>query len=175
MRQRDAQGLPAAHREAGDRAVGGIGQDAVVGFDVRADVVDEVVVELSDGGRWWGHRGACRRLAGELLARMPGGHDHDHRLGLPDGDQVVENEIGPPNARPGVVAIARPVQEVEYRQLLLTGLVARGGVDVHAAVFAQGRRMVMNRGDRAVRHIGFVGKCGTGDVHDAPGIVVGLA
>src|SRR5947209_6622935 len=103
VRDGDVQGLAAAHREAGDGAVFAIGEHAIVlldvGHDVRLEVLDELIR--------WRLRSRSRRSARTPAegTRVAGGHDDNHRLRLPGGDQVVQNEAGAADRAPGIVAV----------------------------------------------------------------------
>ncbi len=164
----DAQRLRAAHREAGDRAALAAGEDAVGLLDVGHDVGLEVGRELVD--RRPGRAGV--EGEGPGVAR---GHDDDHRLRLAGRDEVVEDEPGPADGPPGVVAVPSTVQQVEHRVALRARLVAGRRVDVHPPKALEGGRVVRDRGDRAVRHRLRVHEVRPGHVDEAPGVLVRLA
>ena len=106
---------------------------------------------------------------------MAGGHDHDHRPRLARRDQVVEDHAGAADGGPRVVAIARPVQQVEDRVLALALLVARRRVDVHPAELLQRRGVIGDLRDRAVGHVLQVEGLRARDEDQAPGVGVRLA
>src|SRR5262245_28062436 len=111
MRNGKAEGLAASHRESGHCAIFAVGLAAVVFFDVWHNVFqkvfDKLVSSPTDG---WGRRTTeCER------PRMAGRHDDDHRLRLVRVDQVVEDKVRAADGGPGVVRVARPMQQVENR------------------------------------------------------------
>src|SRR5215468_11699121 len=69
MRRRDVQRLVASHRKPRNRTTVAIRQDAVILFDIRHDVRDEILRELI-----WRRRFATagRRRETRVLARMSG-------------------------------------------------------------------------------------------------------
>ena len=95
---------------------------------------------------------AARRTAEKLKLApgVPGGHHHDHRLGLPGGDQVVENEAGAADASPGIVAVAGAVQQVEDRVLLAS--LPRSPAACRRACGGTSRARWSNRSPRPPRH-----------------------
>jgi hypothetical protein len=73
-------------------------------------------------------------------------------VGLPVGDQVIEEEVRMGEALPFRLVAADAVQQVEDRVLLL-GRVARGRVDLHLAGRAHRLRVVRDHLQIPVRHV----------------------
>ena len=180
MRNRDVERLITSHRESRNRAALAIGQHAIVLLDVRHQVGQEVVGERVGAGpdsrdslrRSERHRPTERRAR---AVHVPGGHYDDHRFRAAGCDQVVEDEACATNRRPRIVDVACAVEKVEDWIAIAARLVTRRRVDVHPADAAERRRVVVNRGDSAVRHIFRIEQIRTGHNGEAVDGRVGLA
>jgi hypothetical protein len=80
-------------------------------------------------------------------------HHDDHRPGAPGGDQVVEDLHGPAETRPFPFVAAIAVQQVEHGIPRLRRLVSRRRVHQHPPLEPEGRRLVPNGRERAVRDV----------------------
>ena len=94
-------------------------------------------------------------------------HDDDHRLCFAGGNQVVEDEALAADRAPRFVDVAGAVQQVQHRITIAARLVPGRRVDVHAAYAAERARVVVNRGDRAVRHVARVEDVRSGNDREA--------
>ena len=96
----------------------------------------------------WGRR----RLAG--LPRVAALHDHDHRLRLLLGDQVVHDEGDVPLVRPAAFVLAGAVLQVQnWIPRIAIGIVAWRRVDEGAAPVLGRLGVVPALADLAVRHV----------------------
>src|ERR1017187_1226147 len=115
MEEGDVQSLAAAHGEAGNGAVGPVGQDPVVRLRIRHDVGKEVLRKLVEDGRL--RAAAASRRSGASASTwgsggVPGGHYDHHRFDLLRCDQVVQYETGAAFGCPHFVTVAGPMQEI---------------------------------------------------------------
>src|SRR5206468_991629 len=90
----DAERLIPSHGETGDGAAPSPRENAVLSLGQWHDVLQEVVDERIGGVRLEQSTGS---------RRVPSGHDDDHRLRASGGDEVVEDEVGAADVRPGRV------------------------------------------------------------------------
>ncbi len=101
--------------------------------------------------RGGGRDHAAKRRAGAV--DVTGRHHDDHRLRLVRRDQVVEDEARAADRGPRIVDVAGAVQQIEHGITLAVRLVSGRRVHVHAPDAAERGRVVVDRGDRAVRHV----------------------
>ncbi len=110
------------------------------------------------GGAVWPGRGRTRRGGRRGRLAGPAGvallHDHEHRLRLLRGDQVVQDEAHAALVRPAGLVLAAAVLEVEDGiARLAIGVVAGRGVDEDAPPVLGRLREVPALADLAVRHV----------------------
>ena len=106
---------------------------------------------------------------------MTSRHHHDHGLRFLRRNQIVQDESGAAHRRPGIVAVARAMQQIEDRKLPASHLVSRRRVDMHAPEPRERRRVVSHGCHRAVRHVGRVHEFCAGHIDQAPVVGIRLA
>jgi hypothetical protein len=102
----------------------------------------------------------CAAAAGTVPPSAPTGavdvtgrHHDDHRLRFVCRDQIVEDEAGASDRGPRIIHVARAVKQIENGVALAVHLVSGRRVHMHAPDAAKRRRVVVNGGHGAVRHV----------------------
>ena len=111
----EVQGLPAAHRQAGQGPVLAVGERRVLLLDRGNQIVQQVLLEPGEAGHLLRRELVARRaVVGERAAV---GDDHDHRHCDVVGDQVVEEGVRRREADPFRLVAPDAVQQVQDRVL----------------------------------------------------------
>ena len=133
----DTQGLAAAHRESGDRAVLAAGQHTELLFDGWDDLFHQfagkAILKRRPRSRRLRRRNSprCRRGHVRRPRQAAIGHHDQHRLRFSRGNQVVEDETRSADRAPSRVFVAAPVQQIQHRVLIRAAVVARRRIHVH--------------------------------------------
>ena len=145
MLECDLQRLKTTHRQARQSPVILIGQDPIITFYKRNNIVHQVFREQ-------------RNLSFQGLGRNRAvGHHYDHRLDLSLGQKVIQDITDATDGRPSVIRIASTMNQVKYRQALRRFLISRRRPDMQTASCPQRLRIIITLGDCPMRHL-FHGK-----------------
>ena len=108
----EVQGLPAAHREAGQGPVFAIRERGVLRLDRGNQMVQQVLLEPGEAG----HLLRCELIAGRAVVgkRAAVGDHDDHRHRDVVSDQVIEEGVRRREADPFCLVAADAVQQVEH-------------------------------------------------------------
>lgn len=120
--------------------------DAVVSLEVRDEVFNEVSLE------------GCGVVYVESVGAggrgVAVGHDDEHRDGVFLRDEIVEDDIGTTDVRPGVFGIAASMEQEHYGEFCVGVFVVTGGrVDVERSSKAECLRLVGVDVEHAVRDV----------------------
>src|SRR6266545_4290807 len=122
VREPEVEGLPAAHRETGDRPRIGVGSDGIARLNPGDQILEKHVPEV---------REAREVIAAAHLAVW---NDDDHRLGHLLRQEIIQDVVGvafvAAHPEPRDLVAADPVQQVDDG-ILLAGRIVRRAIDRH--------------------------------------------